>query len=36
MVIYVIDTDPQSVLKQIESFEGVDKYMMSEEDYAKL
>ena len=36
MIIYVIDNNPNSILKQIESFEGVEKYTMSEEDYMKL
>jgi tubulin-folding cofactor B len=36
MVIYVIDSNPNSILKEIESFEGVEKYMMSDEDYDKL
>lgn len=29
MVIYVIDTNPNSILKQIENYEGVEKYMMT-------
>lgn len=36
MVLYVIDSNPNSILKQIESTEGVEKYVMSEEDYDKL
>jgi hypothetical protein len=36
MIIYVIDSNPNSILKQIESYEGVEKYMMSNEDYDKL
>ena len=36
MVLYVIDSNPNSILKQIESMEGVEKYVMSEEDYDKL
>ena len=30
MVLYVLDLNPSSILKEIESFEGVQKYMMSE------
>ena len=36
MIIYVIDSNPNSILKEIESYEGVEKYMMSDEDYDKL
>lgn len=30
MTIFVIDTNPNSILKEIESYESVEKYMMSE------
>lgn len=36
MVIFVNDTNPSSILKEIESYEGVEKYMISDEDYDKL
>lgn len=36
MVVHVHDSNPNSILKQIEDFEGVDKYVMSDEDYDKL
>jgi tubulin-folding cofactor B len=36
MVLYVNDLNPGSIHKQIESFEGVEKYVMSEADYEKL
>lgn len=36
MVLYVNDLNPASIHKQIESFEGVEKYVISEEDYDKL
>ncbi len=36
MVLYVIDSNPNSILKEIESIESVQKYVMSEEDYDKL
>ncbi|XP_031472880.1 tubulin-folding cofactor B [Nymphaea colorata] len=36
MVLYVIDLNPTSIHKEIESFEGVEKYVISEEDYDKL
>ena len=36
MIIYVIDTNPTSILKEIESYEGVEKYMISDKDYDKL
>jgi hypothetical protein len=36
MVLYVIDSNPASIHKEIESFEGVEKYVISEEDYDKL
>ena len=36
MILYVIDLNPNSIHKEIESFEGVDKYVISEEDYDKL
>jgi tubulin-specific chaperone B len=36
MVLHVTDSNPNSILKQIESMEGVEKYVMSEEDYDKL
>ena len=36
MIIYVIDSNPNSILKEIQSYEGVEKYMMSDEDYDKL
>lgn len=36
MVLYVIDLNPSSIHKEIESFEGVEKYVISEEDYEKL
>lgn len=36
MVLYVIDLNPASIHKEIESFEGVEKYVISEEDYNNL
>ena len=36
MFLHVIDLNPQSIHKEIESFEGVEKYVMSEEDYNNL
>lgn len=36
MILYVTDSNPNSILKQIESLEGVEKYVMSDEDYDKL
>jgi hypothetical protein len=30
MVLYVLDLNPSSILKEIESIEGVQKYVMSE------
>lgn len=30
MVLYVVDLNPSSILKEIESYEGVQKYVMSE------
>jgi hypothetical protein len=30
MVLYVLDLNPSSILKEIESYEGVQKYVMSE------
>jgi tubulin-folding cofactor B len=36
MVLYVLDLNPTSIHKEIESFEGVEKYVISEEDYDKL
>lgn len=36
MILSVIDSNPNSILKQIESLEGVEKYVMSDEDYDKL
>ena len=36
MVLYVLDFNPSSILKEIESYEGVEKYVMSEEDYDKV
>jgi tubulin-specific chaperone B len=36
MVLSVIDLNPASIHKEIESFEGVEKYVISEEDYDRL
>ena len=36
MVLYVLDLNPSSIHKEIESFEGVQKYVMSEADYDNL
>ena len=36
MIILVLDLNPNSIHKEIENFEGVEKYMMSEEDYDKM
>jgi tubulin-specific chaperone B len=36
MVLFVVDLNPASIHKEIESFEGVEKYVISEEDYDKL
>ena len=36
MCIYVIDLNPNSILKEIENYEGVEKYMISDEDYDNL
>ena len=36
MVLYVLDLNPSSIHKEIESFEGVEKYVISEEDYNNL
>lgn len=30
MVLYVVDTNPCSILKEIESYEGVEKYTITE------
>jgi hypothetical protein len=35
-IIHCIDEDPHSIVRQIENFEMVEKYMMSDEDYDKL
>lgn len=34
--IYVMDLNPNSITKELEDLSQVEKYMMSEEDYAKL
>ena len=34
--IYVIDTDPNSILSQLDDLSQVEKYMMSDEDYNAL
>lgn len=36
MVLYVNDLNPKSIHKEIENYEGFEKYVMSEEDYDKL
>ncbi len=36
MILFVIDLNPASIHKEIESFEGVEKYVISEEDYDRL
>lgn len=36
MIIFVTDSNPNSILKQIESLEGFEKYVMSEQEYDKL
>ena len=36
LIISVIDFNPNSILKQIESYEGVEKYVMSDEVYDAL
>jgi len=35
-VIHCIDEDPNSILRQIEEAEGVEKYVMTDADYDKL
>ena len=35
-IIHCIDEDPNSILRQIEDVEGVEKYVMSDSDYDKL
>lgn len=35
-VIHCVDEDPHSIVRQIENFEMVEKYVMSDEDYDKL
>ena len=35
-IIHCIDEDPHSIVRQIENFEMVEKYVMSDEDYDKL
>ena len=34
--IYVVDNNPNSLLKELEDLSQVEKYVMSEEDYNKL
>lgn len=35
-IIHCVDEDPHSIVRQIENFEMVEKYVMSDQDYDKL